>query len=83
MPHCPAVDRRLFGLHELRQLFLLRFIPGGQLQKPFMKNRTRYIVLVNALEDTVELKICFAKDVSTIIFPPYYLQPLKSQNSKV
>ena len=49
-----SINRRLFCLDKLCQLLLFRFILGGQLQKPLMGNRARYVVLINPLENTVK-----------------------------
>ena len=50
MYHFPAC------LDVPRQFFLLRFIFSGQLQKPFVRNRARYIILIDTIENSVKFR---------------------------
>ena len=63
-------------LDLLRQFFLLRFILGRSLQKPFVGNCAGSIVLINALENPVKFRdplFCLGNFPPAFFLPPFPL----------
>ena len=52
---------------------MLCFILGGQLQKPFMGNRARYVVFIDTLENTVKFHYPFFCLFQLFLAPLYNL----------
>ena len=68
-----GINGGLFCLDKLHQFLLLCFILGGQLQKPFMGNRARYVVFIDTLENTVKFHYPFFCLFQLFLAPLYNL----------